>query len=261
MNRSPSPRLRFLPFLLLSLVLLACDLPSLPFLNAQPTPAGSNRPTFINHPAPPLGFNLQPFKDAGCKPDPNNVLRCPASLPPFDQIGCDEILEASPLLGGLKGGVPLMLCVLEPDPDTTVDASNYVFNQDCTQEPYLVRYVAYVNGQFQLIKSVADLKALFTPLTNPDEALSYTLAATGLQALYGLKDDNMRYLTTTIEDSRVQADPGGGFTLALYSYALCGCGPHAMSYQAVRVSPQGDFQFAVPQPVWQDPTKDDVCRD
>jgi hypothetical protein len=248
-----------IPALVLLLV-VTCALPSLPFLQPRPTPAGTTRPSFTNHPAPSLKIDLKPFQDAGCKLDPKNLMRCPTSLPPFDKIGCDEILEAPPLLGGLKGGVPVMLCVLEPEPDAVLDPTQFLFNQDCQQAPYLVRLIAYMGGQFQLIKSVDGLKAAFTPLTTPEEALSYTLAATGLQALYGLKDDNMRYLTTQIEDTRVQSD-ADGFTLALYSYGLCGCAPHTMSYQAVKVNFQGDLKFAVPQPIWEDPTKDEVCRD
>jgi hypothetical protein len=250
-----------IPLLILALVGLACTLPNLALFQPTATPAGSVRPKFVNHPAPAITMDLKPFEAAGCKKDPEGDLRCPPSTPPFDQIGCDEIVQANPLLGALKPGASLMLCLLEPtNPDEQVDPANYLYNQGCTQNAIYVRYVVYLNGKFQLVKSMAELKALVGPVQSPEQALSYALAGSGLQALYGLKDDNLRYQAGQIEDSYVQSG-AEGYTVLLYAYNLCGCGPHATSRQAVKVSPQGDLTIDAARPVWEDPTKDDVCVD
>ncbi len=245
-------------FLIIALVLLGCSLPSLAFLQPKPTPSGTLRPTFINHPAPNFQSNVQPFKDVGCKLDPQGKLRCPPNNPPFDQLGCYEIVEGSPLFGGL-GKSPLMLCTIEPDPDVQLKAGEYLYNQSC-RDGFFVRYVIFKDGGFQLVKNTDQLKAAYAPIETPDEALSYALAATGFQALSGLKDDNMRYLLPQIEDTYVQTGKDS-FTINLYSYALCGCGPHATSLVMVTVSTNGDLTIGTPQPAWEDPSKDDLCVD
>jgi hypothetical protein len=241
----------------LVLVGLGCNLPAL--FETSPTPAGKLRPTFVNIPAPVFSTNLKPFQDAGCKPDPQGKLRCPPNLAPFNRFGCVEIVQAPALLGGLKGGVPLMKCLLEAQPEKSLDPGEYFYDQGCLVPSY-VRYLVYQDNQIVLLKNLADLKARFAPPATPEQALSYALAATGFQALYGLKDENMRYLKPQIEDTQVQAE-NGGYRLRLYSFGTCGCGPHAMRLRTVHIDAQGNLAVDDPQPVWEDPTLDEVCVD
>jgi hypothetical protein len=251
-------RRKWIPLLILALVGLGCSLPSLTFLQPKATPAGELRPTFINHPAPNYPSTLQPFKDAGCKLDPQGKLRCPPNNPPFDQLGCYEIVEGSPLFGGLAQA-PFMLCIIEPEPDVQLKADEYLYNQGC-RDGYFVRYVMFKDGAFQLIQNADQLKEAYAPIQTADQALSYALAATGLQAMYGLKDDNLRYLQPQIEDTTVVPSQDS-YTINLYSYALCGCGPHATSLVMVTVSANGDLTLGDPQPAWEDPEKDNLCVD
>lgn len=245
--------------ILAALVLLGCNLSSLPFLQAQPTPAGTIRPRFTNHPAPTLKADYKSFEAAGCKADEQGSLRCPPNLPPFDQFGCFELAQAPGLLGGLKPAAPLMICTVEPQPDAKVDPNSYIYQKGCLQ-PIDVRYVAYLNGQFRLIKNLAELKQAFGPIESPEEALSYALAATGFQAYYGLKDENYRYRVAQVEDTFVLPQ-GSGFDVLLYEYDLCGCGPHATNTRLVRMTAGGDLDVNDPQPVWEDPAQDDLCVD
>lgn len=254
-----TPRLKHVPLFLLILVTLGCSLPALPFLQAKPTPAGSIVPQFTNFQAPALSMDLQPFQDAGCKTDPEGQLRCPPNLPPFDKFGCFEITEASPLLGGLTPHTPLMRCIRDQIPDKELNPDEYFFNQGCLVGSY-VRYLAYRGGQFELIRNPAELKAAFGPVESADEALSFALAATGFKALYGLKNENMRYLAPQISDTQVQIEENR-YKVTLYSYATCGCGPHAMSLRVVYITFAGDVDVYDPQPVWEDPTQDDLCVD
>jgi hypothetical protein len=248
-----------LTLLVLILVMLGCSLPALPFLQSQPTPAGSIAPEFVNYQAPALSMDLKPFQDSGCRPDPQGTLRCPPNLPPFDQFGCSEILEASPLLGGLTPAAPLMRCLREQIPDKELSPDQYFFNQGCLVGSYM-NYLAYLDGQFILIKNQAGLKATFGPVDSADEALSFALAATGFKALYGLKNENMRYLVSKIEDTQVKLEENQ-YRINLYSFATCGCGPHAMRLRVVLVKFTGDVDSNDPQPVWEDPTQDDLCVD
>jgi hypothetical protein len=250
---------KYIPLFVLVLVTLGCSLPALPFLQSQPTPAGSIAPEFVNTQAPALSMDLTPFQDAGCKSDEQGALRCPPNLPPFDQFGCSEILDASPLLGGLTPAAPLMRCIRDQIPDQEMSPDLYLFNQGCLVGSY-VSYVAYRDGQFILIKNRADLKAAFGPVESADEALSYAQAATGFKALYGLKNENMRYLAEKIADTQVQLEENQ-YRVTLYSFKTCGCGPHAMSLRLVFVKFSGDVDTYDPLPVWEDPTQDDLCVD
>lgn len=248
------------PFLFLVLVLLGCNLPVLPFLSTpQPTLAGILHPIFINNPAPVLQNDLKPFQDAGCKIDPQGQLRCPPNLAPFNRLGCYEITQASSQLGGLKAGIGVMLCNLEPQPGIKVAPDTYLYSQGCLSPTY-VRLAVFQNGQLQLIKNLAELKKAFTPLDTPEKALSFSLAATGFQALYGLKAENERYLTPQIEDTSVK-QISGGFDVQLFSLGTCGCSPHTMVVWPVHISTDGDLTIDEPQPVWEDPTLDGLCID
>ena len=248
-----------IPLFVLLLVALGCSLPALPFLHPQPTPSGSIAPEFVNVPASALSMDLTPFTNAGCKADEQGALRCPPNLPPFDQFGCTEILDAPQLLGGLTPSAPLMRCIRDQVPDKELSPDQYFFNQGCLLGSY-VSYLAYLNGQFVLIRNKAELKATFGPVDSEDEALSYALAATGFKALYGLKNDNMRYLATHIEDTQVKREENQ-YRVSLYSFATCGCGPHGMSLRVVLVKFNGDVVLNDPQPVWEDPTQDGMCVD
>lgn len=246
--------------MILALALLSCNLPTLPFLpTPQPTPAGATRPKFVNDPAPALQIDLKPFQDAGCKADPQGQLRCPPNLPPFDRLGCYDISQASALLGGLQAGLGVMLCTLEPQPGTSVPPGTYLYSQGCLA-PIYVRLAVFQNGQFQVIKNLAELQKAFAPVDSAEKALSFSLAATGFQALYGLKDENERYLATQIEDTHVKQVPGG-FDVQLFSFGVCGCGPHAMSVRLVHIGTDGGLNIDDPQPVWEDPTMDGACID
>jgi len=254
-------RTRLIPLLILALVSLGCSFSSLNFLQPQPTVAGTIRPTFINHQAPNAVMNLKPFTDAGCKPDPEGHMRCPTSLPPFDQIGCDEIIEASPLLDSLTPAVPIMQCMIEPtDPNTKLDPGEFIYSQGCTQTSTYMRYVVYQNGKFRLIKTSGELKSVYAPIESPAEALSYAIARTGFQAFFGLKESNMRYLVNQIEDTTVTWDQQS-IVVNLFSFEPCGCAPHVMSSQKVQIKPDGSLTIVSTTPVWEDPTQDSVCND
>lgn len=226
---------------------------------AQPTQDGKIAPTFVNVQAPAMRMDLTPFEQAGCKLDPEGRLRCPPNLPPFDTFGCFEIVEAPPLLGGLTPRGAMMRCIREQVADAPLDKDDYFYNQGCLVGNY-VRYLDFQDGQLRLIKNLADLKARFAPVESSQEALSYAVAATGFEALFGLRNEQMRYLAPRIEDSQVRIE-GGEYLVSLYSFATCGCGPHAMSLRVVVVKPTGEIAINDPQPVWEDPAQDGLCVD
>ena len=58
--------------------------------------------------------------------------------------------------------------------------------------PQMVRYIVYQEGQFRLVSTFDEFRALYAPIESADEALSYALATTGLSARYNLKVEAMR---------------------------------------------------------------------
>jgi hypothetical protein len=252
--------LRLLPPLLAVLfTILACGMPDLPFFQTTPTPAGSIRPKFTNYRTPEFQIDIQAFSDAGCKPDPEGKLRCPPNLPPFDQVGCFEISAAPSILGGLTPAYPLMLCTIDANPGSEPTPDQYIYSVGCQEQTYF-RLVIFKDGQPIAIKNRAELKAAFAPIDTPQEALSYAIAATGFSAYFGLKDENMRYITPTISDSYVE-NAQDGYVVHLYSYNECGCGPHATNTRRININRSGNVDIEDAHPAWEDPSKDDVCVD
>ncbi|MDO8969246.1 MAG: hypothetical protein Q7U74_01070, partial [Saprospiraceae bacterium] len=170
--------------------------------------------------------------------------------------------EASPILGGMTPAAPLMLCLLEPaNPDTKIEPGEYIYTLGCSLTTYYVRFVAYKDNKFQLVKKSSELKAIFAPIQTSEEALGYAIARTGYSPLFSLKDSNMRYLVNQIEDTHVLAS-GDSFIVNLYNFNICGCAPHAMTRYDVKVSPDGSLLVQdASVPVWEDPTQDEICND
>jgi hypothetical protein len=212
----------------------------------------------IHHSQPALTVDIAPFDTAGCSKD-SGYWRCPEGTQ-LKTLGCDFI-EASDLLGGLSPAYPMVLCktrsTTRPDDN---QKQQYIYTDGCLVTN-LVRLVVYKEGQYQLIRTLDELKATFTPVDSPNEALSYALAATGLTPVYGFKvESGYRYSVSSLEDTHVIAG-SDGYHVNLYNRQLCGCGPHPFYKVDVLVNKDGDFTKSERQPVYENPAEDDLCID
>jgi hypothetical protein len=214
-------------------------------------------PKVINHPAPAFTVDTSPFQNAGCGVSPD-YQPCEAASP-LGALGCTNIRDTGPLLGGLSPAYPMVYCISRyqrsadpPDPA--------IFHKAClTGQNY--RLALSKDGQIQLVNDLAELQAAFAPIETPDEALSYALAATGFEAQYGYQvDPTYRYQVKQIEDTHVDATDSG-YVVHLFDSYICGCGPHSYKSVDVSVTRDGQVEVGQRQPVSEDPKMDGLCID
>jgi len=214
-------------------------------------------PKVTNHPAPAFTVDTSPFQNAGCGVSPD-YQPCEATSA-LGELGCTNIRDTSPLLGGLNPAYPMVYCLSRyqrsadpPDPA--------LFHRAClTGQNY--RLALSKDGQIQLVNDLAELQAAFAPIETPDEALSYSLAATGLEAQFGYQvDRTFRYQMKQIEDTHVTVTDTG-YLVNLYDGYLCGCGPHPYNRVDVTVTREGQIEIGKRQPVSEDPKMDGLCID
>ena len=213
-------------------------------------------------------MDMTAFRDAGCAPGAY-WWSCPEDSP-VAAVDCDQLGEPSARLGALDPAYPLMRCVIYPytgkhagDPESVarIEAEGYFYSDGCMSPAY-VRYIAVREGEFLALKTQADVQALFAPITSADEALSYALAATGYSAYYGLTvERGYHYFEKTLEDTYVAEAKDGTYTVHLFSYQFCGCGPHVTSSVDVQVSRDGQITKSAFTPAFKDPAEDSLCVD
>jgi hypothetical protein len=227
------------------------------------------RPQVVNHSRPELAVDLQPFLNAGCARGEYGFWICPDDSA-VAALGCDRLEEPSALLGGLDPALPLMLCQLSPFRSESAENSllvsekikeeGFFYTEGCMLPDY-IRYVVFQDGEFKMLKNQEELHKTFAPVTTSEEALSYALAATGLDAYYGLETTKgYRYLTDTLEDTYV-AERQDGYLVHLFHYRFCGCGPHTTAAFDVLVSPDGVATRGDAVPQYEDPAEDTMCVD
>ncbi len=254
---------------ILSLALVSCA--------ATPRFTSHPEPTFVvdfsNHPKPAFTADFSPFEDAGCPASEYGFRHCEEDSPLAD-LGCDEIREAPDLVGALRPSYPLAQCLTssyEADPHEQVDwigVGHYAYTSEGQYffrvggiSSFLVRYVAYIDGQFTLIETEEEFRVLFAPLESPDEALSYVQAVTGLSALFGLKQESHYvYAAAEVEDTHVDV-AADGYIVHMYYVDLFGCGLHWTYTVDFHVTREGHVKQNNMKQVFRDTTLDDWCID
>lgn len=236
------------PWLLISLLLLLA--------------ACQSKPKFINHPQPNLSVTFDAFDAAGCLKDGSGQCISDGTLA---ALGCDEIQVPPGLLGGLNPPYPIAVCLLISDQakaetQAEIEQGLYFFYTGGLFGRY-IRYVIFQDGEFRLLKSEAEFRAIYAPVETPEEALSYALAVTNLSASYGIEYDPVyKYEVDTIEDTNVTLEPDG-YKLNLFHNGFFGCGPHWVSEVEMNVSAEGIVQEMSSKPIFRDPDQDDLCVD
>ena len=224
--------------------------------------ACQSKPRFINHPQPNLSVTSDVFDAASCLNDGSGQCMSDST---FAALGCDEILIPPSLLGGLHPSYPMAACELIPEQATAetqaeIDQGLYFFYTRGLFGRY-VRYVIFQHGEYRLLKSEDEFRAVYAPIETPEEALSYVLAVTNLSASYGFAyDPAYKYEVGTIEDTHVTLEPDG-YRLHLFHEAVFGCGPHWISEVEMHVSTEGIMREMSSKPIFRDPNIDDLCVD
>lgn len=230
-------------------------------------------PRFINHTPPELAVDFEAF-ERECGPlGKHGVVTCKPETGPLAALECDEISgPPSDLLGALDPAYPIAYCTTRDGEKT--DGVEWVWLGDYAYSPqgdyfYVAgcmlhgyeRYVVFRDTQFVLIETEDEFRGLFAPIETADEALSYVLAVTGLNAYYGLElDSEYEYFVDVIEDTHV--DPvADGYVVHLFQEEICGCGPHPTSAVDFHVTPEGFVRQIRLEAIYKDPAQDNMCID
>ena len=98
--------------------------------------------------------------------------------------------------------------------------SEYVYREGCLFPTY-IRYVIRKDGQYQLARSEEDLLRLYAPIENGQEALSYALAVSGLEARYGLQyEPGLRYFVDELQ-GHLRPTESNRVTWSIYLITNC----------------------------------------
>jgi hypothetical protein len=217
------------------------------------TTVASSAPRFVNHPRPELLVDVEPFEEAGCSLREGIRARC-GSEPWLGVLNCDWMSKPPDLLGGLAPSYPMALCLREED------QGGYLYKIGASLPAY-VGYVVLRDGEPTSARTEEALQALFAPVESAEEALSYALAVTGLEAYYGLQlEPKLRYYAQTIEDTHVERTQEG-YLVHLYHYQRFGCGVHDTYAVDLQVSPEGRVQEVGRVAAFKNPAQDGVCVD
>lgn len=215
----------------------------------------SSSPRVTHYPAPQFNMNTATFDQAGCYEGASGKLECPPDSP-IGKLGCSTLAAPGSYLGGLEPAYPLNICWK----DQAEDESQYIYRDGCLRPQYL-NYIIRDQENYRLITNKTELAATYAPILTKDEALSYAMAATGLAAYFDLQPvGSLRYFTKNLEDTHVDVTPEG-YLVHLYSYQLCGCGPHTTSEVVVLVHQDGRLDELERIPVFEDPEQDGLCID
>lgn len=203
-------------------------------------------PRFVHHPVPDLAVNTDWLGEAGCTLSRGTTFDC-TPTGPLGTLGCEKVRVVD-LYGGLSPSDPLVEC----DNYTGELAYRTGFSAGGCSIPYLTTHVMFKDNAYHLVGR-AEVRALFAPIESADEALSYALAATDRQAIYGGKAERFyKYLAREIEDTHVD-ETSEGYLVHLFAPMdpRCGCGVHTVDAVDLLVMRDGQIRTVASQPVYE----------
>jgi len=212
---------------------------------------GTAEVTIINHERPNIQVDFFPFKNSGCKLFSSNSYHCqPSSL--LYTLGCTYI-EETPLLGGLTPEYPIATCILEINEDAGVaDIPDSCFYYDGGFTTYCYQYVVYKDHHYQLLKTIAEFRALYAPVDSPEEALGFVLVSDNFIAEYGqTKNNDYIYSVQELEDTHVET-VAGGYVVHVFDTPGFGCEPFETKSVEIKVTYDGQLTELNRFPVYGD---------
>jgi hypothetical protein len=207
----------------------------------------------IDHPQPEIVVDNSFFQNLGCFESTDCLPEAIKNNP----YAIESIYPVTDLYGGLNPAYPVAIAnSVRFAGEEEVPA---VFKDKCMGTFYN-RYLVMID-EMRLIESVEQLKELYAPIENEDEALSFAIAVTGYSALYDLNGKlTYKFYQNPLEESYSRLD-GNQFTVHLFNDFLCGCSPHIVQSIDVTVSQEGEFSLAEPVDAFSDRLNDGMCID
>lgn len=228
-----------LNFLFMLLILPGCakisetSLPSQEVLAvlATESPVPSREVTVIEYPPLNWSLNTQRIEATGC------IGELPATCSVLIALGCDEVRGPRFYVNGLQPPYAIMECIHEEGEP----ADPAYFRQPAGLDTRYRSYAILQDGTYRLLIKKSEFKYTFAPVESMDEALSYAMAMTGLQARFDLQSlDGVEFLVDTLFETHVEETPEGYLVYLFDSDHKMGCDRHSFYAVKVLVNPEGE---------------------
>jgi len=187
-------------------------------------------------------INGQRLAEVGCEGD---LLE---SCPELVALGCDQLKSPRFFLGGLDPTNPVLECIHEggEPPDQTY------FKQVPGLDTRYRSYVLYQDGTFRLLIKKSEFKVIFAPVESSDEAISYAMAMTSLEARFDLdRNPNVDYLVKRIEETHAEETAEGYLVYLFDGSHRMGCEVHPFYAVIVLVTTEGDVHEVARQKIYE----------
>ena len=204
---------------------------------------GCSRPTtIIDYPPVDWAVNGQRLAKVGCGGDLQK------SCPELAALGCDQLKSPRFYLGGLDPPYPVLECLNEGDapPDQAY------FRQVPGLDTRFRSYVIFQDGVFRLLIKQSEFKTAFAPVDSAEEALSYAMAMTSLEARFDLdRNPNVDYLVKHIEETHAEETAEGYLVYLFDGSHRMGCDVQPFYAVTVLVTPEGDVSEVKRQKIYE----------
>jgi hypothetical protein len=156
-----------------------------------------------------------------------------SSLGLEERFGCSQISNASAALNNLTPNLPIAECLTRVRDN---EAEEGIVREGCMLPSYR-RYIVLQDGEFRLIRTRAELLALFAPVETPEEAISFAVAFTNSFPKYDTTAPEGYFPVTSSLQPTYAKEVEQGFEVHLFDIPICGCSTHpcyAVDYLVTR---------------------------
>lgn len=204
-------------------------------------------PAFVARPTPDPLFSADTnLREVGCTERSAWDLECQEASPLLD-FPCESLLpergtytDSGPVHGLVaRCGYPPPS--IEEAPEDYLYRVGSAFKQD-------IAHLFLIDGSLRLIKTPAQLRELYSPITNAADAVNYAQLATGLEASYRQTPQReFLYFYDPIDATRVETT-ANGYRMFLFHYTTCMCEPWVNSEVELQVDRDGTITWVGARP-------------
>jgi hypothetical protein len=207
-----------------------------------------DEPRFIPS-APPviLADSIALLAEAGCPVGPYGDITCQPDSP-LAAFGCEYIHPPAGVYSELGPQRTLVATCYTIPPDEDQARETYLFRRGCAFRRNAA-HIFKVAGEYRLLDTPEALRAFFTPLESPEEALVYAQLATGLAAQFTFEyDPALLYFQESIAGTRV-TESAEGYSINLFHFPGCFCEPWINSVATIQVGRSGEVAWQDADPI------------
>lgn len=201
----------------------------------------SQKVSVIEYPSLDWAINTKIFEQIGC------TGKLQETCTELIALGCDEIRGSRFHLGGLQPPYAVMECIHE----SGEPPNREYFKQQSGLDTRYRSYVIEQGGKYRLIIKKSEFKKIFAPVESTDEAISYAMAMTSLEARFDIDPNaNVDYLVDVIHETHAE-ETLDGYLVYLFDWShKMGCDTHPFYAVKVLVTREGDVHEVERQEIY-----------